>query len=861
MKSNENSFQVLLKKPRYVNLLKAFVIFILGIILTAIATFYAHIKIESDADHEFASRCTEIKISTQNRIRSCEQLLGTCSALFSASDSVSRQEWKTFNDISKYKSYLPGIQGVGYCMIVNKSQIKNHIKSIQESGFPKYKIIPEGDRETYSSIIYFEPFSGANLNSLGFDMLTDSTTRHAMEMSRDSDLAAISGKVMLGQNSGDQESGVLFYVPVYRKEMPKATVEQRRSAIKGWVFSTYHMDDLINDILSRYFSRNKEVLGLQIYDETVSDHSLLYDNHIYPLKTGKDVAFRKHETKVKAYHKKWILIFTIPKDQNIFFHSLIAIILLSGVSISLLLLLLTLSLLNTRDKAQSIALELTHELKESEERIREVLENSTDASYKRNLKTQSYDYLSPSYTRISGYPLSDIKNLSIKSGLTFIHPDDVIEVNRILSHSMSDESSGSYQLEYRFMHKDGQYRWFQDRYTIVRDNQNQPLALIGSVSDVTNRKQMEEALKDERLLLRTVIDIIPDSIYCLDLECRKTLANLTDLRYMGARSEGEVIGKNDFDFFPKEIAEKFFEVDNAVIQTGKPLLNVEEYMVEKNGDIRWLLSSKIPMFNNDGQIIGLLGYGRDITGRKMAEEEIKAKNEELQKLNSAKDKFFSIIAHDLRSPFNGFLGLTQMMAEDLPTMTLEEIQSIAVSMRSSATTLYRLLENLLQWSTMQQNRISFNPVLIKLNSIICDSIALVIQSANNKGIEIMCLIEGEIEVFADLNMLQTVLRNLVSNSIKFTPKGGKIDISALIKEDGLVEIAIRDSGIGMNKETLNGLFKLDVNTSRKGTDGESSTGLGLIICKDFIEKNGGEIWAESQEGKGSTFYFTLKGNQ
>ena len=380
-------------------------------------------------------------------------------------------------------------------------------------------------------------------------------------------------------------------------------------------------------------------------------------------------------------------------------------------------------------------------------------------------------------------------------------------------------------------------------------------------NEFSDRKKYEEALLEEKLLLRNIIDNIPDSIYCIDLAGRKTLANLTDLRYMGAKTEAEVLGKDDFAFYPVELAREFFALDQAVMQNGKAVFNVEESLIDKSGEKHWLLSTKIPMYNKEGQVIGLLGIGRDITDRKLAEEEIKRKNEELQRLNRSKDKFFSIIAHDLRSPFNCFLGFTQIMVEESDTLTPEELQKMAVSMRDSATNLYRLLENLLQWSSMQQDRILFNPEVIHLNPIIADSMAMVLQSARSKKIEILCLTSGDLEVFADCNMLQTILRNLFSNSIKFTGKGGKITISAIKSKDNFVKISVQDTGIGMNSAMIDGLFTLGTNTSRKGTDGEASTGLGMIICKDFVEKHGGHLWATSEEGKGSTFYFTIPGKE
>ena len=287
------------------------------------------------------------------------------------------------------------------------------------------------------------------------------------------------------------------------------------------------------------------------------------------------------------------------------------------------------------------------------------------------------------------------------------------------------------------------------------------------------------------------------------------------------------------------------------------MVNREGSIVDEKKQRRYLRSSKLPLRDNNNQIIGLVGISHDITNRKQVEMEIKLKNEELTKINYEKDKFFSIIAHDMRNPFNSFLGFTRMMVEEFNTMSLDEIRTIVVSMRKSATNLYSLLENLLEWSMMQHGAINFNPVSFPLLNKINESIALIIGSAQKKEIEIQCSIPGDLSVFADLHMFESLIRNLIFNAVKFTPKGGVITVSSNKTEEGFIEISVRDSGVGMKKELMSKLFKLDEQTGRKGTEGEPTTGLGLMICNDFVKKHGGKIWVESEEGKGSTFCFTL----
>jgi signal transduction histidine kinase len=285
--------------------------------------------------------------------------------------------------------------------------------------------------------------------------------------------------------------------------------------------------------------------------------------------------------------------------------------------------------------------------------------------------------------------------------------------------------------------------------------------------------------------------------------------------------------------------------------------NFEALFCRKDGvEFTGLLSAKTLLINNEPHLISVT---RNIADRILAEEEIRFKNEELKKVNAEKDKFFSIIAHDLRSPFNGFLGLTELLARNSHVMAPVDIEQISINMRQSAGNIYSLLENLLEWSLMEQGLVVFKPSVYPLNLIIDESLIPLADSAHTKQIEIKYTIPQDFHVFADRNMIQTVIRNLVSNAVKFTPEKGKINLSVRVTEAGFVEIAIQDSGIGMSPQIIENLFKIDKKTNRKGTQGEPSTGLGLIICHDFIEKHGGKIRAESEVGKGSVFYISIPG--
>ncbi|MDP3830373.1 MAG: HAMP domain-containing sensor histidine kinase, partial [Ignavibacteriaceae bacterium] len=252
----------------------------------------------------------------------------------------------------------------------------------------------------------------------------------------------------------------------------------------------------------------------------------------------------------------------------------------------------------------------------------------------------------------------------------------------------------------------------------------------------------------------------------------------------------------------------------------------------------------------DGTII-------EITKRKEAEKQLEQKTLQLQKTISEKDKFFSIIAHDLKSPFQGFIGITQMMAERPSDFSIEELSLLSREMNNKARNLFKLLKNLLEWARVQQGVIPFEPEVIGLKLSIIHDIETIKQLAKNKSIEIINDVDELHKVRADQNMINSICQNLLSNAIKFTHRNGKIILTSEEVDNNFIEVSVIDSGIGISLDLLNKLFKIEERVGQDGTDGEESTGLGLLLCKEFVEKNGGKIRVESIEGNGSTFSFTL----
>ncbi|MCB9077941.1 MAG: response regulator [Anaerolineaceae bacterium] len=248
---------------------------------------------------------------------------------------------------------------------------------------------------------------------------------------------------------------------------------------------------------------------------------------------------------------------------------------------------------------------------------------------------------------------------------------------------------------------------------------------------------------------------------------------------------------------------------------------------------------------------------------RMEKEFLAKQTEDLLKLNADKDKFFSIVAHDLKGPFLPVLGNAELLIEIADQVSVDEIRERCKTIYDAGSRVIDLLDNLLQWSRMQMERINFEPVRANLNEVVENNIWLFVQSAANKDICLKSEINKIIPVFVDINMLNIVLRNLTSNAIKFTPPLGQVTIFVRDLQDqpdqasGFVEIAVRDTGIGMSQENQAKLFRIDEHYTTPGTNKEKGTGLGLIITKEMAERNGGRIWVESEPDQGTTFWFTV----
>ena len=602
----------------------------------------------------------------------------------------------------------------------------------------------------------------------------------------------------------------------------------------------------------------------------------------------------------------------------------------------------------------------------------------------------------------------------------FLEEEEKAKFNALITQ-ITDSEINQARDEIKFLKKDQKMFWSDLSISSVRNHNNKIQYFIVSVTDISDRIEMQNLFERERKLQQYFMEYVPDSIYFKDSESRFINANKATLIKMGLNSLEDLIGKTDYDFFSKAHADPARKDEEEIIKNGTSIINKVEKETWSDGSVTWASSTKIPLRDDKNNIIGTFGLTRDITEIKKSEdiknalykistavttvpdiqnlystihqividlmnadnfyialyddetdkvsfpyfvdqvdpppEERKAGkglteyilrkgkaelidaakdlqlratgetsllgeptqiwlgvplkvqgktigvivvqdyndattygenekeiltyvseqialaidikyreqkiieySEELKESNATKDKFFSIIAHDLKSPFHGLLGLSRMISEEYDSMDDNELRSSLEVLKESTENTYKLIENLLDWSRLQTGKMKFQPAYQNMFMTIEDTRMLLNQNARVKDNAIRNKVSHNSVIWGDSNMLQSLIQNLISNAIKFTPNGGVIEI--IEKNLGrMIQYSVSDNGVGIHSEDIEKLFRLDVSFSTKGTQNEKGTGLGLVLCKEIVNIHGGEIKIQSEVGAGTKISFTLNKNK
>lgn len=404
--------------------------------------------------------------------------------------------------------------------------------------------------------------------------------------------------------------------------------------------------------------------------------------------------------------------------------------------------------------------------------------------------------------------------------------------------------------------------------SLIKDESGTAVALVGISRDMTEQIKAEEKLREAQDKYRTLFLELKDAVYESTADGKFIELNPAGLDLFKVKSFDELkyidiakeiyLRQDERERFKKELERTGF-VSNYQIDIKR-----------LNGEIATVLETSMAVKNRKGEITGYRGILRDITEIKKNEErlrllvekfenlniQLKKSEQELKELNSAKDRFFSIVAHDLRSPFSSLLSFSEFLVEDIDELPKDEIKSFAEKINESSRTVFSLLENLLQWSRIQTGKIPYEPITFNIYHKINQIMNLLKNNAEAKKINVVNDVPASAIVFADEDMMFSVIQNLLSNAIKFTRESGSIVFRAHPRENEIM-VSITDNGVGIKEEDIRKLFRIDSHHTTYGTKEEKGSGLGLLLCKEMVERNRGKISVASKVGEGTTFSFTI----
>lgn len=489
---------------------------------------------------------------------------------------------------------------------------------------------------------------------------------------------------------------------------------------------------------------------------------------------------------------------------------------------------------------------------ESESKYRMIFENAISAIIIINEKAHFVD-VNRAFTAILGYSKQEVLNKPVGQ-LTL--PKYQLKIRDALQQMLQGKLD-VFTDDIEIRHKEGHIVWVHLNAHVSKNKNGNFDMILVEMLDITEMQKNKVLLQQSEEKYRQLFHFMPLGVSLADSSGQliennhhaEVLLGLSAKEHNSRTIDGEVwqiIRKDGTPMPPEEFASVRALKENKLVE------NVEMGIKKTQSETTWINVSAIPVVNDNGVIISYT----DITEKIIHEQALLAYNKELQDINRTKDKLFSIISHDLKNPFATLLGFSDLLLKNFHKYTPEKIKSQIQIIHDVSANTFKFLEDILMWARAQSNRIQFQPENIDLFDSI-HKMALEMQAlAQKKLIIIETHVAKDICIIADYSMLQTVLRNLISNAIKYTPHNGRIVVSAMVKENQCI-ISVEDNGIGIDSDRQEQLFDLNNNFSTNGTDNEPGSGFGLILCKEFVEKQGGQIWFRSQVDQGSVFSFSL----
>ncbi len=611
-------------------------ILLVALLTTLVA--WTHLKDDRNwASHaQFELRTEQLKTAIVNRMTAYQHILLSSVGLFNASDLVSRKEWHTYINQLQLDKYYPGIPMVGFSQYLLPAELPAHLAQIRAEGFPNYTVHPEGQRDEYTSIIYFEPGDDQNLVTFGYDMLLEPTRRAAMEQARDTGQPVISGKLVLLQDVHLQQvpkpAGFLMVMPVYRQGQPTDTVAQRRAALFGYVHAAFRAKDLMQDI----FGSREPDLDYEIYDgESINAEILLYDD--MPHHANYQHQFTKIVPLNIAGHRWTVYFSTLPRFEADTKDSSPTFVLSAGLVLSVLL--FVLFSVNLHLHAEVIKrIHSETALRQSEERFNLAVQGANDGVWDWNIDTGK-GYMSPRYKQIAGYADHELR-ANFEEWQNLIYPEDRVRVMEEVQAYLEKRVSKN-EVTYRLRHKDGHYIWVLARGMAVWNQAGKPERLVGTIMDLTARKEAEQLLQEynqrleREVAARTrelqeqqqqiiqlkdfyelILESVNDGIWVTDVNDHITYINRGMTTIAGIPQE-QMLGVNVWEYFAKGTRGEFQVYALPAKETLRPV-NYEAVSVITPAGRQSYQSGWLTPRVQQGQFDGMVVTTQDVTAQQLA---------------------------------------------------------------------------------------------------------------------------------------------------------------------------------------------------------------------------------------------------
>lgn len=801
------------------------------------ATFNTAIQIQQG---NFSYHTREIMLRIEQRLGAYEQVLRGVKGLYIASEKVDRGEFRDYVSNLRLEHHFPGIQGIGFSLIIPPHEKARHIEAIRKEGFPGYTLHPEGERDIYTAIIFLEPFSGRNLRAFGYDMYSDAVRRAAMDRARDLDKPATSGKVTLVQEAGQQvQAGFLIYLPVYRNGSPHETLADRRANIIGWVYAPFRMNDLMAGVLGEQVSS----LDYEVFDgENAASETLMYDNdnHFFQSPYQDNSLFRATQ-RIDLNGRAWtVTLRSLPVFEAGIDTERATATRLAGILVSILLALLTWQLA-ARTHALKQAQDRARELRESEAKSRAIID-AIPMPLALNDEQGNITYLNAAFMQTVGYTTADIPTQAEWWLLAYPDPQYrqcVTDQWRSNLEEAKRLNSAFSPLEVKIRCKDGSVRTFMARAaSLIGGFTGNHLVML---NDVTERRAADGILR----LHSNIFESLSEGINLIRASDGVIAFTNEPFNRIFGYAPGELIGKHvSILNAPSEkspeatAAEIIGELERTRMWRG------EIQNTRKDKTVFW---SHINVTTFDHPQFGPIWVSvhEDISERKQAEQA-------LLESSRQKDEFLAMLAHELRNP----LVPIRNAAHIIGRLGLDEprIKWAQELIEGQVSHLTRMVDDLLDVSRIARGKVMLKQETIEASALIEQVMLAARPLAERKGHQLdVRLPEHPVYLQGDPVRLYQVLFNLMDNAIKYTPEGGRIEFAARLAGQE-IEISVRDNGMGITAALLPRIFDVFQQDERTLERAQGGLGIGLTLVKRLVEKHGGRVEAHSEgPGLGATF--------